>query len=125
VAFLLFNSLTHAQYAGVLAGALVTATALTAIKPQWWRDQSMVIVSAFILPSLWLLGRFYVVLPYWAPPLLAGLVPWLIEHQRLRSLVAWKKLLVVAVIIGVIVSPIIIWGVITSIRAAGQQTHGY
>jgi hypothetical protein len=127
VVSLLFNCLTHAQYAGVLAGALVAATALTAIKPQWWRDQSMVIVSAFILPSLWLLGCFYADLTYWAPPLLAvaGLAPWLIEHPRLRSLVAWKQMLVVAVIIGVIVSPIIIWGVITSIRAAGQQTYGY
>ncbi len=121
---LLFNCITHAQFAGILTAALTAALVLN-----WWRPAShsptaVVTVVALVLPSLWLLGYRYANLPGWALPLLgaASLAPFIADFGC-RSWAPWKRIVLTVIVILVIVSPVLAWGVITSIEAADKMGY--
>ena len=124
---LLFNSLTHAQYGGILTAALVAAAAVSWWKPSWYQQAGPVTVSAVVLPTLWLLGQRYADLPLWTLVFLAlaGLAPLAGSLPLIRHWPEWKRLLVVILVTGVVVLPVIIWGVITSVPAASESSYGY
>jgi hypothetical protein len=123
---LLFDCMTYAQFAGILTAALGAALVLGWWRPGWLAQAGTAGVVAFVLPTLWLLGHRYADLPLWALPLLAlaGLVPWLLAGP-LRHLRSWHQLALAVVLTGVAVAPVLAWGIITSLRAAGGADHGY
>lgn len=127
VSLLLFNSATHGQYGGILTAALTAALVLSWWKPTWYAASGPVTVSALVLPTLWLLGYRYVNLPLWALPLfaVAALAPFVATIAPVRAWSDWKRLLVAVVATLVVVSPVLIWGVITSIRASAAPSYGY
>lgn len=126
-ALLLFNCMTHAQFAGILAAALAAALVIGWRKPGWYSPAGPVTIVAVVLPTLWLLGYRYAELPVWSLPFLAlgGLVPLLLSIGPIRSSSDWKRIAAVAVATSVVVSPVLIWGVITSIKAASEPSYGY
>jgi hypothetical protein len=128
ISLLMFNSLTHAQFAGILVAALGAALVVCWWRPAWWGDRTAVTVVALVLPALWLLGRFYADLPGWAVVLLAlsGLAPWVGAHPAVRARAAWQRLAIVAGVALVLAAPVLAWGAVTSARAAGAQPeYGY
>ncbi len=124
---LLFNCMTHAQYAGILTAALTAALVLTWWRPAWYAAAGPVTVTALVLPTLWLLGQRYADLPLWAVPLLAlaGLAPLVSNLGVVRTWPAWKRVTATALATLVVVSPLLIWGVITSIKASSEPGYGY
>lgn len=126
-ALLLFNCMTHAQFAGILTAALTAALVLGWRKPAWYSAAGPVTIAAVVLPTLWLLGYRYADLPVWSLPCLAvaGLAPWLVEKTPVRAWSDWKRLAVVSVVTVVAVSPALVWGVITSLKAASEPSYGY
>jgi hypothetical protein len=126
---LLFNTMTHAQFAGILTAALVAAVVLVWLRPAWYVPPGVVTVSAFVLPSLWLLGSFMVLngLPFWALPLLAltGVAPLISTIAPVRAWSAWKRIIVANLAVVLLISPVLAWGIITSIKATAQPSYGY
>lgn len=128
LSLLLFNSLTHAQYGGILTAALVAAAVLSWWRPAWYGPAGPVTVSALVLPTLWLLAHRYADLPLWALPFLAlaGLAPLAVLAAPLRTSSDWKRLLTVKLATILVASPVVVWGVITSLRAtAVESSYGY
>jgi hypothetical protein len=119
--------MTHAQFAGILTAALAAALVIGWRKPAWYSPAGPVTIVAVVLPTLWLLGYRYAELPVWSLPCLAlgGLAPLLLTITPLRAWSDWKRMAAVAVVTAVVVSPVLIWGVITSIKAAGEPSYGY
>lgn len=128
VSLLLFNTMDHAQFAGILTAALGAAAVLSWWRPTWYAPTGPVIIAALVLPSLWLLGTFavYTGLPKWSLPLLAlaGLAPLVTAITPARNWSAWKRLLLANLVTVVLVSPVLIWGVITSIKASSEPSYG-
>lgn len=128
-ALLLFNTMNHAQFAGILTAALGAAAVLSWLRPAWYVPAGPVIIAALVLPSLWLLGTFavYTGLPTWSLPFLAlaGLAPLVTTIAPVRNWSAWKRLLLANLVTVLLVSPVLIWGVITSIKASSQPSYGY
>lgn len=126
LSLLLFNSLTHAQYGGILTAALVAAAVMSWWKPTWYQQSGPVTVSALVLPALWLLGQRYADLPMWTLPFLAlaGLAPLVSTIAPLKTWPDWKRLLAAKLAVVVLASPVLIWGVITSIKAASEPSYG-
>jgi hypothetical protein len=124
---LLFNSMTHAQYAGILTAASTAALVLGWWRPAWYAPARPVTVVALVLPALWILGQRYADLPWWALPLLAiaGVAPLITASAVVRPWAAWKRVAVTVVAILVVTSPVLVWGVITSLRAAAEPGYGY
>lgn len=127
ISLLLFNTMTHAQFAGILTAALTAALVLGWWRPSWYSANGPVTVTALVLPALWLLGCRYADLPLWTLPFLgiAGFAPFIIAFARIGGWSAWKRVVIVVVATLVITSPVIIWGVVTSIRAAAEPSYGY
>lgn len=127
LSLLLFNSLTHAQYGGILTAALVAAVVVSWWRPAWYSPVGPVTVSALVLPALWLLGQRYADLPLWALPVLAlaGLAPLVSTLAPIKSWPAWKRLLAAKLAAVVLASPVLIWGVVTSIKASSEPSYGY
>jgi len=128
-ALLLFNTMNHAQFAGILTAALGAAAVLSWLRPAWYVPAGPVIIAALVLPSLWLLGTFavYTGLPTWSLPFLAlaGLAPLVTTIAPVRNWSAWKRLLLANLVTVLLVSPVLVWGVITSIKASSQPSYGY
>lgn len=128
VSLLLFNTMNHAQFAGILTAALSAAAVLSWWRPTWYVPAGPVIIVALVLPSLWLLGTFavYTGLPTWSLPFLAlaGLAPLVTTFAPVRIWPAWKRVLLANLITVVLVSPVLIWGVITSIKASSGPSYG-
>jgi hypothetical protein len=126
---LLFNTMTHAQFAGVLTAALAAAAVLVWFRPAWYAPAGVVTVTTYVLPSLWLLGSFMVLkgLPLWGLPFLAlaGVAPLITIISPVRGWAAWKRIVVANLAVVVLASPVVTWGVITSIRATAQPSYGY
>lgn len=127
MSLLLFNCLTHAQYSGILTAALTAALVIAWWRPNWFNAQGMVTVVALILPTLWLLSNRYSNLPNWTLPLLAlaGLAPFITILNPVRHWSEWKRLATTLAILGTLLLPVIIWGVVTSIRATAEPSYGY
>jgi len=127
VSLLLFNCMTHAQYAGILTAALTTALVVNWWRPAWYASAGPVTVSAVLLPTLWLLGQRYADLPWWAIPLfaLAAFAPALSTVAPVRTWPAWRRVAVTVVATLIVVSPVLVWGVVTSIRASSAPSYGY
>ena len=128
VSLLLFNTMNHAQFAGILTAALSAAAVLSWWRPTWYVPAGPVIIVALVIPSLWLLGTFavYTGLPTWSLPFLAfaGLAPLVTTIAPVRNWSAWKRVLLANLITVVLVSPVLIWGVITSIKASSEPSYG-
>ncbi len=124
---LLFNTATHAQFAGILTAALTAALVLGRWRPAWYQAAGPVTVSALVLPSLWVLGHWYADLPLWVLPMLAlaGLAPLIELIGSVRAWAAWKRVALVVVVTLLAASPALVWGIITSIRASAQPEYGY
>jgi hypothetical protein len=122
VSLLLFNTATHAQFAGILTAALTAALVLGWWKPAWVQATGPVTVTALVLPSLWVLGHWYADLPLWVLPLLAvaGLTPLVTTIARVRAWSDAKRLMITIAATLVLASPVLIWGVITSIKASSD-----
>jgi hypothetical protein len=122
---LLFNTMTHAQFAGIATAALSAAAVLSWWKPTWYHAASAVTVSAFFFPALMLLGHYYANLPSWTLPFLAlaGVAPLVTANEKIRSLAAWKRIGIAVSVIMLITAPVIIWGVVTSARAASSAGY--
>lgn len=127
ISLLLFNCLTHAQYSGIFTAALTAALVIVWWRPSWYNPQGLVMVAALILPTLWLLSNRYSNLPIWALPLLAlaGLAPLVVWYGPIRKWSEWKRLAIMVAIIGMVLSPVVGWGVVTSLRAAAEPSYGY
>ena len=127
ISLLLFNCLTHAQYSVIFTAALMAALVIVWWRPKWYNPQGLVMVAALILPTLWLLSNRYSNLPIWALPLLAlaGLAPLIVWCGPIRKWSEWKRLAIMVAIIGIVLSPVVWWGVVTSIRAAAEPSYGY
>jgi hypothetical protein len=127
MSLLLFNCLTHAQYSGILTAALTAALVIAWWRPNWFNAQGMVTVIALILPTLWLLSNRYSNLPNWTLPLLAlaGLAPFITILNPVRHWSEWKRLATTLAILGTLLLPVIIWGVVTSMRATAEPSYGY
>ncbi len=127
VSLLLFNVLLHAQLAGIVTAILVTIGVFTRLRPSWLMDRTVVTVVAMLLPALWILGVRYADLPIWGAGVLAvtGLVPWLTASARLAARPAWQRLAIQVVAMFVVSSPIIVWGVVTTLRAMSESEYGY
>lgn len=123
---LLFNSLTHAQYGGILTAALVAALIASWWKPTWYSPAGPVTVSALVLPALWLLGQRYADLPLWALPFLAlaGVAPLVISIAPMNRWSDSKRVLVAKLATVVVVSPVLIWGILTTIKASSDPSYG-
>ncbi|HEX3134468.1 MAG TPA: hypothetical protein VHX44_12895 [Planctomycetota bacterium] len=124
---LLFNCMTHAQYAGILTAALTAALVLNWWRPTWYAAASPVTVAALVLPTLWILGQRYADLPLWAVPLLAlaTLAPLASNVGPVRTWSAWKRVAVAVVATVIVVAPVLVWGVVTSIKASSEPSYGY
>lgn len=127
LALLLFNTMTHAQFAGILTAALTAALVLGWWRPAWYAPAGPVTVTALVLPALWLLGHRYADLPGWTLPflLLAGTAPLLVRWPWVAGLSAWKRLVATIALTVLITSPVLIWGVVTSIKASAEPSYGY
>jgi hypothetical protein len=125
LSLLLFNTMTHAQFAGIATAALSAAAVLSWWKPTWYHAASAVTVSAFFFPALMLLGHYYANLPSWTLPFLAlaGVAPLVTANEKIRSLAAWKRIGIAVSVIMLITAPVIIWGVVTSARAASSAGY--
>jgi len=117
----------HAQLAGIVTAALVTIGVLTSLRPAWLIDRSIVMIVAMLLPALWILGVRYADLPVWGAGILAitGLVPWITASTRLAMRPAWQRLVVQTLAMLVVSSPVIVWGVVTTMRAMTEPEYGY
>ena len=126
-ALLLFNTMTHAQFAGILTAALSAALVLGWWRPAWYAASGPVTVTTLVLPSLWLLGCRYADLPLWTLPFLisAGTVPALAGLPWMEKSPAWQRMAMVVTGTLVLTAPVIVWGVVTSIRAAAEPGYGY
>jgi hypothetical protein len=126
-ALLLFNTMTHAQFAGILTAALAAALVFGWWRPAWYVPAGPVTVAALVLPALWLLGHRYADLPGWTLPflLLAGTAPCLAALPRVGAWSAWKRVAIAVASTALIASPVLVWGVVTSIRAAAEPGYGY
>lgn len=124
---LMFNVMEHAQYAGILMGALVAAAVLSWWRPSWYSAPGPVTVSAVVLPMVWVLGERYASLPFWALPVLAvaGLAPLAVTVSRLRSLAAWKRIAITQVVLVALVSPVVIAGIRLTIQMLNEPGYGY
>jgi hypothetical protein len=118
---------TYGQFAGIFTAALVAAVVLGWWKPAWYAPSGPVLVGAVVLPMLWLLGYRYANLPVWALPILAlaGLAPLIIQATTIRTWSGVKPVLAVAVVTVLVASPVLVWGVLTSIKAAAEPSYGY
>ena len=129
VALLLFNTMNHAQFAGILTAALTAATILSWWRPAWYAVGGPVTVTLLILPALWLLGTYavYTGLPVWALPFLAaaGLTPLLITVTSARNWSPWKRVLLANAVTVLLLLPVLVPGVIGSIKAAAEPIYGY
>jgi hypothetical protein len=127
MSLLLFNCLTHAQYSGILTAALTAALVIAWWRPSWFNAQGMVTVVALILPTLWLLSNRYSNLPNWALPLLAlaGLAPLIAMIAPMRNWSEWKRLATTIAVLGILLLPVVAWGVVTSMRATSEPSYGY
>lgn len=124
---LMFNVLEHAQYAGILMGALVAAAVLSWWRPSWYSAAGPVTVAAVVLPMVWVLGERYASLPLWALPVLAfaGMAPLVVTTSRLHSLAAWKRIAITQLVLLVLVSPVVIAGVHLTIQMLKEPSYGY
>lgn len=120
LALVIFGSMTHGQFAGMLAAALGVVMTLSWLRSEWWSDAGAATVAGLVLPALWLLGIFYLDLPRWAPPLLAlaGCAPWLAAIPALRARAPWQRLALVAFVSALAAAPVLIAGVLASLKAA-------
>ena len=127
MSLLLFNCLTHAQYSGILTTALTAALVIAWWRPSWINSQGIVTVIALILPTLWLLSNRYSNLPNWALPLLAlaGLAPLIAMGNPVRHWSEWKRLAITVAVLATVLLPVVIWGVVTSLRATAEPSYGY
>lgn len=127
VSLVLFNCITHGQFAGILTAAATAALVLMWWRPTWYASAGMVTLSAVILPMLWLLGNRYADLPTWALPVLAvgGMAPLITAIAPARRWSDLQRLALVTVVAVLLVSPVLAWGVITSLRAAAESGSGY
>jgi hypothetical protein len=128
-ALLLFNTMNHAQFAGILTAALTAAAVLSWWRPAWYAASGPATVTLLILPALWLLGTYAVHtgLPVWALPFLAaaGLAPWLITTTPARDWSPWKRLVLANAITALLLLPVVVPGVVGSIKAAAEPSYGY
>jgi hypothetical protein len=126
LSMLLFDCITHAQYAGILTAALTAMLVIGWWRPAWSDARGPVTVTALVLPAVWILSQRYADLPLWAVPLLAlaGLAPVAASLGPVRGWAPWKRLAATVVAILVVTAPVVIWGVITSIRAAAEPSYG-
>jgi hypothetical protein len=124
----LFGSFTYAQLVGLIAFPTAVVGVVT-----WWRGSSsaaatsLALALAVLLPMWWVLATTMAALPPWAPVLLAlsggaGVVAGL---PGLRAGAPWKRIVCIALAAIVVVSPVLVWGVITSIRMSSAGGDGY
>lgn len=124
---LLFNTMTHAQFAGILTAALTAALVLGWWRPAWYAAGGPVTVTALVLPALWLLGHRYADLPLWTLPFLAlaGLAPLIAGLSRVNGWIEWKRVAITVAATVALTAPVVVWGVVTSIRASAEPSYGY
>lgn len=128
LALLIFGSIAHGQFAGMIAAALGAVMVLIWWRPSWWSDTGVATVAGLVLPGLWVLGLFYFspALPYWVPPVLAlaGCTPWLVTIPALRGRSPWQRLLVVVLVSTALAAPVLIAGGLASPNQASQPEGG-
>ena len=125
LALVLFGSMTHGQFAGMIAAALGVVMVLAWWRPSLWSDTGAATVAGLVLPGLWVLGLFYFgpALPYWVPLMLAlaGCAPWLATIPALRGRAPWQRLLVVVLASTALAAPVLIAGGIASPKPAAES----
>lgn len=128
LSLVIFGSMTHGQFAGMIAAALGAVMVLAWWRPSLWSDNGPATVAGLVLPALWLLGLFYFgpPLPYWVPLMLAlaGCAPWLAAIPALRGRPPWQRLLVVVVTSTVLAAPALIAGGLASPKQKSQADSG-
>jgi hypothetical protein len=123
----LFGTFTYAQLVGLIAFPTAVVTVLA-----WWRGSStaaaasLALALAVLLPMWWILAATMAQLPRWAPVLLAlsGATGALAAHPRLQAWAPWKRIACIAALATVLVAPVLVWGVIQSIRMSASS-DGY
>ena len=124
VALALFGSMRYPLFGGVLCSGLGVALVAVWWRGAWFSVTNLATAAALLIPLLWYFGVYLSDLPLWSVPLLsaAGATAWLGSLGRLRSAEPWKRLLVVALASALVVAPVLIYGVVQSIR---DSSPGY
>ncbi len=127
LSLLLFNTMVHAQLAGIVTAMLVTSVIVAWLRPAWLSDRSLVTVTAFVLPALMLLGVYYADLPYWCAILLltVGACPVVITSKLNERFSPLQRLLLQLGAQVVVAAPVIVWGIVTTMRAMAEPDYGY
>lgn len=122
IALVIFGSMVHGQFAGMIAAALGVVMVLVWCRTSFWSDAGPATVVGLVLPALWVLGIFYLDLPRWAPPVLAlaGCAPWLVAIPIVRGWSGWQRLLLVVVASALAAAPVLITGVLASLKASSS-----
>ncbi len=125
----LFGTFTYAQLAGMIAFPTVAVAVMT-----WWRGRStaaaasLALALAVLLPMWWILATTMAELPRWAPFLLAlrGGASALAALPRVRAWAPWRRNVCIAAAAAVVVAPVLVWGVVQSLRmSASSGPDGY
>lgn len=125
----LFGTFTYAQLVALIAFPTVAVAVMT-----WWRGSStaaavsLAVGLAVLLPMWWILSATMAALPYWAPFLLAlsGGAGALAALPRLRAWAPWQRIVCIAAAAFVLVAPVLVWGVVQSMRmSASAGADGY
>jgi hypothetical protein len=124
----LFGSFTYAQLVGLVAFPTAVVAVVT-----WWRGSStaaaasLALALAVLLPMWWILSTTMSGLPHWAPVLLAlsGATGALAALPRLRARPPWQRIVCIAAAATVLVAPVLVWGVVQTIRMSASGGDGY